>query len=285
MPPRMPVTVRVSCSPPLRWPPALLATARSTVLTSYGVRCGCLLSSRATSPVTCGAAKEFPVETIVAPDSHGTLMSMPGAPKSVGGAGLASRPNGSCPSCAATEMTEENWLGRSAPGHCWWRRPVRRRRTPLRRQSRGRVRSNSSRPVLRDRLITRAPWLIAQRRPAAKTTPLPVSRLPRTRTDQSVGVRGSAPDDPGARGAVPEQVLVRALGPASPPGPPSPTAGRRPAPRCRPQGGPRRCRYPPRPRRSRPRKRRPRPSPCRWADRSAAPGADVRGEGLAPCGS
>ena len=31
---------------------ALLATARSTVLTSYGVRWGCLLSSLATSPAT-----------------------------------------------------------------------------------------------------------------------------------------------------------------------------------------------------------------------------------------
>ena len=42
--------------------------------------------------------EKLPVETIVAPDSHGTLMSMPGAPKSPGGAGLASRPNGSRPS-------------------------------------------------------------------------------------------------------------------------------------------------------------------------------------------
>ena len=87
---------------------ALLATARSTVLTSYGVRCGCLLSIRATRPVTCGAAKEFPVVTTVDPASHGTRTSMPGAPKSVGGAGLASSAKGSCPSCAATEMTEEN---------------------------------------------------------------------------------------------------------------------------------------------------------------------------------
>ena len=41
---------------------------------------------------------------------------MPGAPKSVGGAGLASRQNGSCPSWAATEMTEENWPGNVGAG-------------------------------------------------------------------------------------------------------------------------------------------------------------------------
>src|SRR4029077_17496049 len=90
---------------------ALLATARSTVLTSSGVSCGCLRSSRATSPVTCGAAKELPVVTIVDPDNQGTRTSMPGAPKSVGGAGWASMPNGSCPSWAATETTEESWAG------------------------------------------------------------------------------------------------------------------------------------------------------------------------------
>ena len=52
-----------------------LATAARTVLTSNGVRPGCFDRIRATSPATWGAAKLFPVATVLPPSFQaiGTL--------------------------------------------------------------------------------------------------------------------------------------------------------------------------------------------------------------------
>jgi hypothetical protein len=64
---------------------ALSASASNTVFIWNGVSPGCLPRMRAMSPVTCGAAKLFPVARMVLPPSHPTSRSIPGAPNSTGG--------------------------------------------------------------------------------------------------------------------------------------------------------------------------------------------------------
>ena len=83
-------------------------------------------------------------------------------------------------------------------------------------------------------------------------------------------VGGGAPDDPGARGAVTEQIVVRALGTDDLFGLRVPVEGDGPVDGTDLPGGRRRSRCRPRPRLPRHRWPRPTPSPCRWAGRSVA---------------
>ena len=183
--------------------------ACSTALTWNGVSQGCLLRISATIPVTCGAAKLLPVAMIepsVGPrhvdvDPAGTELDR--RPRVVGQRQRLS------PARAATETTEAYWDGYVGPGrllaaqtsrcrekYAWsatsWSGPNIAVGLARQRQVRD-VHAAARRPL--DPGVQEASAALQVRAEDPDAVDL--------------GVRRHRPDDPGARGAVADQVAVR----------------------------------------------------------------------------